>query len=85
MEKLTLKEVRKAVKQLHAKSMHPPKNFSLPMRDDIRLTVNGVVWIPGFAFMHPKSFIDIAGKKAYKHLLTLPRIVTSYDTEDGCS
>jgi len=78
---MNLKDIRAAVKLL--REAPQIKSFSLPMRKDIRLTVSGVVWIPGVGFMHPKSFKDIAGEKAYQWLLTQPRVVTSYDTEEG--
>lgn len=84
MGEFTVRDMRAALKQLRGRSIKP-KNLKMPLRNDIRLTVGGVVWIPGVGFMHPKTFKDIAGQKAYKHLLSLPRIVTSYDTEDECS
>lgn len=54
-------------------------SFSLPMRDDIALSVSGVVVIPGVGYMHIKTFEDIAGKEAVDELLRRPRIVTEYD------
>ena len=80
MKELTVADIRAALKQL--RSVAIKGDIKLPMRDDIRLTVNGVVWIPGVGFMHQNSFKDIAGEEAYQYLLTLPRIVTSYDTEE---
>ena len=75
---LTVADIRAAVKQLRGRAV---KNISLPMREDIRLTVSGVVWIPGVGWMHPQSFRDIAGEEAYQELLKRPRVVTSYDDE----
>lgn len=80
MSKLTVKDIRALKEQLGAAA--PMKDIKLPMRTDIRLTVNGVVWIPGFGFLHPQTFKDIAGEEAYQWLLAQPRIVTSYDTEE---
>jgi hypothetical protein len=80
VNELTLKDFRAAVKQL--RDAPQITEFKLPMRDDIQLTVSGVVWIPGVGMMHPESFRDMAGEEAYQELLKRPRIVTSYDLED---
>lgn len=80
MDKLTVADLRAAVKQLRAVAIKG--DIKLPMRQDIRLTVNGVVWIPGMGFMHPETFKEYAGEEACQWLLKQPRVVTSYDLED---
>lgn len=77
---MNIQDIRAAVKQL--REVPQITDFSLPMRDDIQLTVSGVVWIPGVGFMHPFSFRDMAGEEAYQELLKRPRVVTSYDLEE---
>jgi len=78
--KLTVAGIRAAVAQLKSAEIKGP--ITLPMREDIVLTVGGVVMIPGVGFLHYKTFIDIAGEEAYQELLRRPRVVTSYDLED---
>jgi hypothetical protein len=80
MSGLTVADIRAAVK--HLKEVAITGDFKLPMRQDIRLTVSGVVWIPGNGFMHHETFREYAGEEAYQWLLAQPRVVTPYDTEE---
>ena len=77
---ITAQTIRQAVKQLRRCEIKGP--IKLPMRDDISLTVSGVVIIPGFGFLHPSTFKDIAGEEAYQVLLRRPRVVCEYDDEE---
>lgn len=82
MSEITVETLRTMAKQLKGAKSYAKDGFiTLPMRDDIRLTVGGSVLIPGFTYVHPKTFIDIAGQEAYDYLLTLPRVVCEYDFE----
>jgi hypothetical protein len=74
---LTVEMIREMKRQLESVAIKG--DITLPMRSDIRLSVAGVVVIPGVGMMHPDSFKDVAGEEAYQYLLTLPRIVTEYD------
>jgi hypothetical protein len=76
---ITREMIQQAVKQFRRCEIKGP--IKLPMRDDIRLSVSGVVIIPGFGFIHPQCFRDIAGQEALEELLRRPRVVTEYD---GC-
>jgi hypothetical protein len=77
LKELTVKDIRK-IRDLLA-SLPQRTDFSLPMRDDIALSVGGVVVIPGCGYMHIETFKDIAGEDAYNELLRRPRVVTKYD------
>ena len=77
---LTVKQLRTAVKSL--KGVEIKGSITLPMRDDIRLTIGGVVMIPGFGWLHPHTFRDVAGEEAYQELLRRPRVICEYDLED---
>ena len=78
--KLTVETIREMVKQLRGVEIKDP--IRLPMRDDVALTVNGVVVIPGFGYLHAKCFREVAGEEAYQELLRRPRIICEYDYED---
>jgi len=79
--KITVEQLRAAVKSLMGSEIKDHFLFSLPMRDDIALTVSGVVIIPGFGYLHPRTFKDIAGEEAYQELLRRPRVICEYDYE----
>lgn len=72
---LTVAEIRKWIVRSRAKRV----KFRAPLRDDIRLTVSGVVWVPGIGFLHPETFRLCCGNAAYRELLRRPRVVTAYD------
>ena len=76
MPALTVADIRNLAQRM--RNVRPGR-FSLPLRDDIRLTVSGVVWIPGMGFMHSATFKDTCGNAAYRELLRRPRVVTAYD------
>lgn len=76
-DKLTVDTIRAMKKQLE--SVTPLSEFRFPMRDDIRISVSGVVVVPGFGYLHPQAFIEVAGQETYDYLLALPRVVTEYD------
>jgi hypothetical protein len=78
--KLSVKTIRELVKQLRGAEIKGP--ISLPMRDDLALTVNGVVVIPGVGYLHAECFRELAGEEAYQELLKRPRVVCEYDYED---
>ena len=77
--KIAVEQIRAAVKAL--KSIEIKEPINLPMRDDIALTVSGVVMIPGIGWFHPYSFRDMFGEEAYQELLRRPRVVCEYDDE----
>lgn len=56
------------------------------VRDDIRITVEGVVVVPGWGYMHPLAYRDMAGEEAYQELLAKPRVLSEYTNCDcpGC-
>jgi hypothetical protein len=51
------------------------------LRDDIRMTYDGVVVLPNGGYAHPNVIRDWLGEDAYIDLLSRPRIASEYD---GC-
>lgn len=78
--KLTVKQVREAVKQLRGVAIEG--DIKLPLRDDIALTVGGAIIIPGFGYMHPETFRDMVGEEVYQVVIRRPRVICEYD---GCT
>ena len=46
---------------------------------DIRITIGGVVMIPGLGFLHLQTFKDVASPELYDYILSLPRVISEYD------
>lgn len=51
------------------------------MREDIVLTVAGVVYVPPGTFMHPEAFKWAFGQEEYDKAAARPRVITSYDDD----
>lgn len=76
--KITVETIREAVKSLRNVET---KEIKLPFRDDICLTISGVICIPGIGFLHPETFRGIVSEEIWQEVLRRPRITTSYDLD----
>jgi hypothetical protein len=63
-----------------------PLNFRGIVREDVFISYEGVVCIPGVAYMHPEAFRDLMGEDEYQELLSRPRRPSEYTNCDcpGC-
>ena len=77
-DEFSLEELRAAVRSLRAME---PTSLTLPLRDDIFITYEGVVCCPGVCYMHPEAFRDLMGEEAYQEILRRPRKPSEYT---GC-
>ena len=52
------------------------------IRDDIFVTYEGVICIPGSGYMHPYAFRDLMGEEAYQEVINRPWRPSEYT---GCT
>ena len=77
-DKITVKDLQEAVAALRNLPVTP---ITLPLRDDIFMTYEGAVCVPGVGYIHPYSFRDIAGEEAYQEVINRPWKPSEYT---GC-
>ena len=76
-------DTRRAAKALSEADTRP---ITPPLRDDIFVTYEGVICVPGVGYMHPYAFRDIAGEEAYNAVINRPWKPSEYTDCDcpGC-
>jgi len=51
------------------------------VNEDVFISYEGVVCLPGFGYIHPYAFRDLMGEEAYQEILARPRKPSEYT---GC-